>query len=86
MADNRLDAHAVQGLLEGVRQGKISRRKLIIALTSLGVTSAGAGIVAAARYRPATTAQQEVEHLKLHDQHVANQVRGDVDNMMADYA
>lgn len=86
MADNTLDAQAVQGLLEGVRSGKVSRRKLIIALTGLGVTSAGAGIVAAARYRPTTSTQQRAEHLKLHDQHVANQVQGDVDTMMADYA
>lgn len=86
MAPNKPDANTVQDLLNGARRGKVSRRKLIIGLTGLGVTSAGAGIVAAARYRSAAAAPQHAEHLKLHDQHVANQVQGDVNTMMADYA
>lgn len=86
MEGNKLDANAVQGLFDSVRKGKISRRKLIAALTSLGVTSAGAGIVAAARFQPVGGTQRHAEHLLLHDQHVDRQIRGEVDAMMADYA
>jgi steroid delta-isomerase-like uncharacterized protein len=80
------DPKTVQEMVEAVRKGKLSRRKLIVALTALGVTGAGAATVAAVTHRPTTSAAAQQQHLKLHDQHVTRQTRGDVNHMMSDYA
>lgn len=75
---------SVEELITSARAGKLSRRRLIAGLTALGLTSGGAATVAAALTHRATPAAQRA-HLKLHDEHVARQVRGDVPSMMADY-
>jgi steroid delta-isomerase-like uncharacterized protein len=77
----------VRQLVEAMRAGRLSRRKLIAALTALGVTGAGAAAIAAATHRnaaPNTTQQRQ--HLLQHDQHVAHQTHGSVKPMMQDYA
>lgn len=76
---------SVRDMIEGLRSGKMSRRKVVAALTALGVSAAAAATVAAAATRqPATSVQRQ--HLKLHDQHVTRQAQGNVHAMMSDYA
>jgi steroid delta-isomerase-like uncharacterized protein len=77
----------VQELVESARRGKISRRRLIIALSSLGITAAGAAAIAATvASRSHAPAQQQLnQQLKQHEQHIAHQAHGDLQNMMQDY-
>src|SRR5689334_16824344 len=76
---------SVQGLVESARQGKMSLQKLILALSGLGLTAAGASAVAAAATGRLGTKPPQRNQLKLHDQHVTHQTRGDVERIMADY-
>jgi steroid delta-isomerase-like uncharacterized protein len=77
----------VRQLVEEMRAGKLSRRKLIAALTALGVTGAGAAAIAAATHRNATpTPAQQRQHLLQHDQHIAHQTHGNIKPMTQDYA
>lgn len=76
---------SVQGLVESARRGKISRRRLIVALSGLGLTAAGAGAVVAAASGRLGAKPQQRDQLKLHDQHVTHQTRGDIEHMLADY-
>ena len=70
-----------------VRNHKLSRRKLIVGLTALGVTAGAAATIAAASKRPtASQPQSQQQHFQQHDQHVTSQVRGDIGGHMADYA
>jgi steroid delta-isomerase-like uncharacterized protein len=75
----------VQGLVESARRGKMSRRRLIIALTGLGLTAAGAAAIAATVRARASVPAQQNDLLKLHDQHVTHQARGEIEHMAADY-
>jgi steroid delta-isomerase-like uncharacterized protein len=71
-----------------VRNHKLSRRKLLIGLSALGVTAGAAATIAAATKRPATShpTQSQGQHFQKHDQHITTQVRGDIAGHMADYA
>ena len=75
----------VEGLVESARGGKISRRRLMVALSSLGVTAAGAAAIAATLKARASGASKHVQQLQQHDQHVAHQTRGDIQHMANDY-
>jgi steroid delta-isomerase-like uncharacterized protein len=75
---------SVRDLVEGLRQGKLSRRQVVIGLATLGVTGAGVAAVMAATKRGASAQTQQ--HLQQHDRHIAQQVQGDVAPMMQDYA
>jgi steroid delta-isomerase-like uncharacterized protein len=77
---------SVQELVESARRGKISRRRLIIALSGLGITAAGAAAIAATVHARTSAPSQQTQHLKQHEQHLAHQTQGDVEHMMADYA
>lgn len=76
---------SVQELVESARRGTISRRRLIIALSGLGVTAAGAAAIAATVASRTHAPAQQNNQLKLHDQHVAHQARGDIEHMINDY-
>lgn len=75
---------SIEQMVQDVRKGKISRRKLILGLTALGVTSAGAAVVASSLRNDFIPIQNQ-QHLQLHDTHVQNQLQGNVHNMMQDY-
>jgi steroid delta-isomerase-like uncharacterized protein len=76
---------SVQGLVESARSGKISRRRLMIGLSAVGVTTAGAAAVAAVVKSRSGAPAQERQQLQQHDQHVAHQTRGDIQHMTNDY-
>ena len=81
-------------MVDELREGKMQRRQFIKRLTLMGVSAAGVGaIVAAAASRQFATkpVQQEnlqdaVDHMQRHDEHLANQSQGNVDQLYNDYA
>src|SRR5579871_3411129 len=81
----------VAGMITEMRAGKVSRRRLVAALSGLGLTAAGAAAVIATT-RPSAVQESrgsaaEVERvLRLHDQHLARQVGGNTSTMAQDYA
>jgi steroid delta-isomerase-like uncharacterized protein len=79
------EQQSVRQLVEATRAGTLSRRKLIAALTALGVTGAGAAAIAAVARGSAPSATQQRQHLIQHDQHVAHQAHGNTKPMMQDY-
>jgi steroid delta-isomerase-like uncharacterized protein len=83
--DSAKGGQSVRDMIEALRRGKVSRRKLVAALTALGVSAAAAATVAAAAARQGAPSVQR-QHLKLHDQHVTRQTQGHVHAMMTDYA
>ncbi|HEY7985029.1 MAG TPA: ester cyclase [Ktedonobacterales bacterium] len=80
------EQRSVRDLVEALRTGRLSRRKLIGALTALGVTGAGAAAIAAVARGGAPSAAQQRQHLIQHDQHIAHQTHGNVKPMLHDYA
>lgn len=95
MAGDQQGLKSVEDLVSQLRSGQLSRRKLLAALSALGITAGGAAaIVISTQQRlgshrggqPQGAVPTPTEHLNSHDQHVANQVHGDVPKMMADYA
>ncbi len=81
-------------MVDEVRTGKMQRRQFIKRLTLMGVSAAGVGaIVAAAASRqfatkpvPQGDLQDAVDHLQRHDEHLANQSQGNLDQLHNDYA
>jgi steroid delta-isomerase-like uncharacterized protein len=82
-------------MAEELRAGHLPRRNFVKALTALGVSATGAGIVAAAatsgvfatKTQQVTQGDEEVaRNLRLHDQHLASQTQGDVNALHHDYA
>src|SRR6266852_6762538 len=81
-------------MVEDVRVGRMSRRRLIIALTALGISTSGVGaIVAAAAQQQSSKAIPHVQqndntqqHIQLHKQHIAHQSQGDTGALYNDYA
>jgi steroid delta-isomerase-like uncharacterized protein len=81
-------------MVDEVRAGKMQRRQFIKRLTLMGVSAAGVGaIVAAAASRqfatkpvPQGDLQDAVDHLQRHDEHLANQSQGNLDQLHNDYA
>ncbi len=89
------DGFTIPQMVDAVRSGKFSRRRLIKALGALGVSAGGIGAIIAATHRaappvkPAThtpASQSENEQMQLHDQHLANQQSGDINALHHDYA
>jgi steroid delta-isomerase-like uncharacterized protein len=79
------EQRSVRQLVDAMRAGKLSRRKLIAALSALGITSAGAVAIAAVARGSAPSATRQRQHLIQHDQHVAHQTHGATKPMMQDY-
>jgi steroid delta-isomerase-like uncharacterized protein len=81
--DNAGDTSKVQEYIDRAKQGKMSRRKLLAALTALGVSAGGATLI----WRSVSqTGHSTSDHLRLHDQHLTHQVNGNASGMINDYA
>lgn len=78
----------VPEMIDALRAGTLSRRTFVAALTALGVSAAGAAMIAAAALQrpPGAGAGALAEPVREHNEHLARQVRGDVESHMADYA
>ena len=80
-------------MVDDVRAGKMSRRKLIKTLTLMGVSAAGAGAIAAVAARQiASNSVQHVhgdnnaqQQLQQHDDHLLRQATGNVQQLQHDY-
>jgi steroid delta-isomerase-like uncharacterized protein len=84
-------------MVEDVRKGRMTRRTLITTLTAMGISTVGVGAIVAAAVQQhasvptshpshAAPKEQEREHIRLHQQHVANQASGDTGALQQDYA
>ncbi|HEY6540614.1 MAG TPA: hypothetical protein VIZ18_06740, partial [Ktedonobacteraceae bacterium] len=90
----QLENSTIPELVDEVRAGKMSRRQLMKTLTIMGVSAAGAGAIAAVAARQIASnisaphvngdnnAQQ---HIQQHQQHIANQSTGNVQQLHNDY-
>lgn len=81
-------------MVELVRAGKLPRRRLIKALTAMGISTAGVSAVVAtaaatsAAKPPPTVnvAEDEAMHLQMHNQHLTAQRQGNTSALHDDYA
>ena len=81
-------------MVDDVRAGKMPRRRLINALTAMGISAAGVGAIAAAATSPSISAsfhrvhahENEARHIQLHKQHISSQASNDADALNNDYA
>ncbi len=82
-------------MVDEVRAGKMPRRNFMKALTAMGVTATGAGVIATVAASQAFTKkptvvqhadEQTAHNLHLHDNHLAKQNLGDIQNLKNDYA
>lgn len=80
-------------MVNNVREGKMDRRKLIKTLTLMGISATGAGAIAAVAARQITSNftshpngdNNGQQHLQQHDQHLAHQSTGNVQQLHHDY-
>lgn len=87
------EEYTIPEMVDDMREGKLQRRQFIKQLTIMGVSAAGVGaIVAAAAARKFATSpvshangHDAVDHQQLHDQHLAHQSQGNLDNLFHDY-
>jgi steroid delta-isomerase-like uncharacterized protein len=88
------EEYTIPEMVDEVREGKMQRRQFMKQLTIMGVSAAGVGaIVAAAASRQFATKpvsqgnlQDAVDHIQSHDEHLANQSQGNLDQLYNDYA
>jgi len=88
------EEYTIPEMVDEVREGKMQRRQFMKQLTLMGVSAAGVGaIVAAAASRqfatkpvPQGDLQDAVDHMQRHDEHLANQSQGNLDQLSNDYA
>jgi steroid delta-isomerase-like uncharacterized protein len=88
------EENTIPEMVDEVREGKMQRRQFIKRLTLMGVSAAGIGaIVAAATSRqfatrpvPQGNSNSGEEHIQLHDDHLAHQTQGNLDQLQHDYA
>jgi steroid delta-isomerase-like uncharacterized protein len=88
------EEYTIPEMVDDVRAGKMQRRHFIKQLTLMGLSAAGVGaIVAAAASRQFASTpvsqgnvQEGVDHLQLHDEHLANQSQGKLEHLQNDYA
>lgn len=83
-------------MVEDVRRGKMTRRRLMTTLTALGISTVGVGAIVAAAVQQQSSApapqtshppqQQEREHIQLHQQHLTHQASGNTGALQHDYA
>src|SRR5260221_11902608 len=86
--------YTIPEMVDEVRAGKMQRRQFIKRLTLMGISASGIGaIVAVAASHQFTTkpapqgnSHSAGDHMQLHDQHLAHQSQGDVDQLHNDYA
>ena len=80
-------------MVDKVREGKMDRRKLIKTLTLMGISATGAGAIAAVAARQIASNftqhpngdNNPQQHLQQHDQHLAHQSTGNVQQLHHDY-
>ncbi len=85
---------SIPQMVEELRAGKLPRRQFIRSLTAMGLTAAGATVVAAvaasrafaSKPAPVTHADESTKHIQLHQQHLAKQTQGDMGSLQNDYA
>ena len=81
---------SIPQIVELVRAGKLPRRRLIKALTAMGISAAGvSAVVATAAAKPAPTVnvtEDAAMHLQMHNQHLTAQTQGDTSALHDDYA
>jgi steroid delta-isomerase-like uncharacterized protein len=88
------DDVTIPQMVEDVRIGKMPRRRLIRALTALGISSLGVGaVVAAIEQQQNSKAVPQVhlnddvqQHIQLHQQHITHQSQGNTGALHDDYA
>lgn len=84
-------------MVEDVRKGRMTRRRLMTTLTAMGISTVGVGAIVAAAVQQQTSAsasqtshpaqkQQEREHIQLHQQHLTHQSSGNTGALQHDYA
>jgi steroid delta-isomerase-like uncharacterized protein len=81
-------------MVEDVRVGKMPRRRLIRALTALGISAVGVGaVVAVTEHQLTSKAVPHVHqhddvqhHIQLHNQHISHQSSGNTGALQNDYA
>ena len=84
--------YIIPKMVDDVREGKLPRRRFILALTALGISAAGIGAIVAAASHPMTPkpvtapSPEEQQHLEHHDNHISKQSRGDLNELHHDYA
>src|SRR5260370_10295928 len=86
--------YTIPEMVDEVRAGKMQRRQFIKRLTLMGVSAAGVGAIAAAAASrqfatnpvPQGNLQDAVDHMQRHDEHLANQSQGNIDQLYNDYA
>jgi steroid delta-isomerase-like uncharacterized protein len=87
--------YTIPEMVDEVRAGKMQRRQFIKRLTLMGISAAGIGAIAAAAVaRPfvsqpvpqGNSSPDAVDHLQRHDEHLAHQTRGHIDELHNDYA
>jgi steroid delta-isomerase-like uncharacterized protein len=87
------DEQTIPEMVDEVRAGKMTRRELIKRLTIMGVSAVGAGAVAAVAVRQLTShGAQSIpgdnnaqQHIQQHQQHMAHQTTGNVQQLQHDY-
>ena len=87
------EEQTIPELVDDVRAGKVTRRQLIKRLTIMGVSAAGAGAIAAVAMRQLTSHGAQAvpgdnnaqQHIQQHQQHMANQATGNVQQLHHDY-
>ena len=89
------ETETIPEMVDDVRAGKMNRRTLLKRLAIMGVSAAGAGAIAAvaarqvsAHFAAPTTAPGDnnaQQHIQQHDQHVASQSTGNVQQLQHDY-
>ncbi len=90
----REEEYTIPEMVDKVRAGTMPRRHFIRQLTLMGLSAAGVGaIVAAAASRQFTTTpvaqgnrSEGMDHVQRHDEHLANQSQGNLDQLQNDYA
>ena len=87
------EEYTIPEMVDDVREGKMQRRQFMKRLAIMGVSAAGVGaIAAAAASRQFATQpvaqgnlQDAVDHLQRHDEHIARQSQGDLNQLQNDY-
>jgi steroid delta-isomerase-like uncharacterized protein len=86
------EQYIIPQMVDDVREGKLPRRRFILALAALGISAAGISAILAATSRPVTPKPstppnpQEQQHLEHHDNHISSQSRGSMHELHHDYA
>ena len=87
------EEQTIPDLVDDARAGKLSRRQLMKRLAIMGVSAAGAGAIAAVAMRQLHSHGAQAvpgdnnaqQHIQQHQQHMANQATGNIQQLHHDY-